>query len=563
MSWSRNAVLLLAVGFLTLFLGGWYGAGPLEATGLLLLCAIFGEWIFFRFQIDRAPRVLRLRRDFEGLPRGMAWQGQEFRVRLALADEGAWAFPHLVAREIVPPQVAASAAEGEWHLCVDAGSSAEWSYSATAERIGHASFPGLSLTCISPSGFFSAAVFLESPSVLRIYPRGAARRKLPGFAKTANRYRQLGVHRHRRPGTGLELLELRDYVPGDPPQRIAWKASARRESLVARDFESEVPVRTTVFLDASAAMRVGENRRTLLDDAVPATAEFARLALANGDHVGLTMVSEETESILLPGRGRTRLLRLLDLLTSRSNLSPGHMVGDLSGVFEAVDRYARVRHPRLWDRSVNRDPIPFLSLRPFSRLRRRRKQLSAVICAALGEGPATLARATESDDAFGRLLVRYAEAESLWLGRESLEEMPSICEASAPKLAVLERALRFTLRRAKDNEFYVVYSNLAFLEDRLDSLVSTLRLAQARHHRVLVLQPPVPGGLAGTSVAVPSPFSLSPADWVRYRAAESIEAVRRRFLQAGIPLECLPGGDAVPFLLMQVDRLRYSHAVPA
>ena len=48
---------------------------------------------------------------------------------------------------------------------------------------------------------------------------------------------------------GSELLDLREYRPGDPPKTIAWKASARRDMLITKEFENDVPVRCTLFLD--------------------------------------------------------------------------------------------------------------------------------------------------------------------------------------------------------------------------------------------------------------------------------------------------------------------------
>ena len=65
-----------------------------------------------------------------------------------------------------------------------------------------------------------------------------------------------GIHRFRQPGSGSELLDLRDYLPGDPPKTIAWKVSARRDRLITKEFESEVPVRCTLFVDTSSSVRV-------------------------------------------------------------------------------------------------------------------------------------------------------------------------------------------------------------------------------------------------------------------------------------------------------------------
>ena len=63
-----------------------------------------------------------------------------------------------------------------------------------------------------------------------------------GKTATAKRHNLLpppGVHRHRRPGSGGELLDLRDYLPGDPPKTIAWKVSARRDKLITREYERD------------------------------------------------------------------------------------------------------------------------------------------------------------------------------------------------------------------------------------------------------------------------------------------------------------------------------------
>src|SRR5205807_372769 len=80
-----------------------------------------------------------------------------------------------------------------------------------------------------------------------------------GKTATSKRHNLLpppGINRLLRPGTGSELMDLRDYLPGDPPRTIAWKVSARRDRLITKEFESEVPVRCTLFLDTSNSVRV-------------------------------------------------------------------------------------------------------------------------------------------------------------------------------------------------------------------------------------------------------------------------------------------------------------------
>src|SRR5205807_3871464 len=99
--------------------------------------------------------------------------------------------------------------------------------------------------------------FVRAPLVFRILP-GTLVGKVGGATKKrTNELPPPGIHRLRQPGSGSELLDLRDYIPGDPPRTIAWKVSARRDKLITKEFESEVPVRCTLFLDTSNSVRLG------------------------------------------------------------------------------------------------------------------------------------------------------------------------------------------------------------------------------------------------------------------------------------------------------------------
>ena len=86
------------------------------------------------------------------------------------------------------------------------------------------------------------------------------------MAVTKQRNQQLppGVHRLRSGGSGSELLDLRDYRTGDPPKTIAWKVSARRDRLITKVFENEVPIRCTLFVDVSSSVRVPTKQGTAL-----------------------------------------------------------------------------------------------------------------------------------------------------------------------------------------------------------------------------------------------------------------------------------------------------------
>src|SRR5205807_7342783 len=107
-----------------------------------------------------------------------------------------------------------------------------------------------------------------------------------GKTATSKRHNLLpppGINRLLRPGTGSELLDLRDYLPGDPPKTIAWKVSARRDRLITKDFESEVPVRCTLFLDTSNSVRLGPPGKNALARLVEIAATVAQAAAGTRD----------------------------------------------------------------------------------------------------------------------------------------------------------------------------------------------------------------------------------------------------------------------------------------
>ena len=80
-----------------------------------------------------------------------------------------------------------------------------------------------------PLGLFRAWSWLHPEQSVLVWPRAEAAGP-PPHAR-ADDARHLRLHR------GDELAALRDYRAGDPQRHIAWKASARQENLLVKDFE--------------------------------------------------------------------------------------------------------------------------------------------------------------------------------------------------------------------------------------------------------------------------------------------------------------------------------------
>ncbi len=141
-----------------------------------------------------------------------------------------------------------------------------------------------------------------------------------------------GVHGRRRVGQGDAFWQFRPYVPGDPPQRIDWKQSAKSDGVYVRQSEWEAAQSVWLWRDASASMNfrssatlAGKRERAdLLLIAV------AALLARGGEHFALLDAGE------LPGTGRPALLRLAAALAR-----PATATGSLPAT-AALPRYARV-----------------------------------------------------------------------------------------------------------------------------------------------------------------------------------------------------------------------------
>lgn len=123
-----------------------------------------------------------------------------------------------------------------------------------------------------------------------------------------------GQSSERRRGMGTEFESLKEYGPDDEFRRIDWKATARRQKLVARQFESERNQTVMLCLDVSRPMGARAGGGTLLDAAVEAALLLAHAVTRRGDRVGLAAFSDRVIHFLPPRSGRAQFRAVLDAI---------------------------------------------------------------------------------------------------------------------------------------------------------------------------------------------------------------------------------------------------------
>jgi len=206
-------------------------------------------------------------------------------------------------------------------------------------------------------GFFYHRTFLLDEIEYMILPPLADDEGKQRADKRFNTLPPPGIHRLRKPGSGGELLDLRDYRAGDPPKMIAWKASARRDRLITKEYESDVPVRCVLFLDASDGMRLGPPAHTPLAHMAGIASGVAQASAGNRDLVGMSTFDERESKGVSPARTKIHMIGILRRLAEAAALQPSTKGVPPEQLTARAYPLAQELYPNLMNKRTNSMPL--------------------------------------------------------------------------------------------------------------------------------------------------------------------------------------------------------------
>lgn len=184
---------------------------------------------------------------------------------------------------------------------VELHEAATWRYAIVPRRRGEHEAGPLVARVLGPWGLAWSQRQLLPAERVRVYPKVRWEGKVGHLLLLAHR-RSLGRHPQHLQGAGTEPYALREYLPGDPPNRIQWKASARHGRLVTREDTWERGARLLVLVDCARSMSAtgsatgtSDGQRSKLDHALAAALALVRVAAARGDRVTLAAFSDRME----------------------------------------------------------------------------------------------------------------------------------------------------------------------------------------------------------------------------------------------------------------------------
>ena len=165
--------------------------------------------------------------------------------------------------------------------------------------------------CYPAPGPVARSALLELPGETRVYPDFA---RLQGGQMMAvdNWLSQLGVRQHQRRGLGMEFHQLRDFRDGDTLRQIDWKATARKRTPIAREYQDERDQQIVFLLDCGRRMRSQDGELAHFDHALNACLLLSYVALRQGDAVGLATFAGAQQRFLAPVKGQAQLSALLN-----------------------------------------------------------------------------------------------------------------------------------------------------------------------------------------------------------------------------------------------------------
>lgn len=153
-----------------------------------------------------------------------------------------------------------------------------------------------------------------------------------------------GDYRSLFRGNGVDLVDLREYQPGDDVRYIDWNVSARMNTPYVREYVEDREITAWFLLDLSPSVDFGtvdteRDKRTVLVDFV---ATLARLLTRRGNRVGAIFYGGAVERTIPARGGRDQVLQMIDGLLRHPRLTNAPFT-DLTTLLNAGQRTIKRR----------------------------------------------------------------------------------------------------------------------------------------------------------------------------------------------------------------------------
>ncbi|MFT5431878.1 MAG: hypothetical protein ACI9OJ_002576 [Myxococcota bacterium] len=194
-------------------------------------------------------------------------------------------------------------------IAVGPGESHEVQIGVTPTSRGRYELGAFTVRYPSPLGLWTRQLTIDATSVVQVYPDVQAVTAYELLAKQ-NRDRAM-LRRTPQRGGESEFDSLREYRRGDEYRSIDWRATARRQTLVSRQYRLEQDQNIFFLLDAGRLMTAETEQLSYFDHALNAALLLGHVAAGAGDRIGAATFSNEIKNFTAPTAGSTAVGRLV------------------------------------------------------------------------------------------------------------------------------------------------------------------------------------------------------------------------------------------------------------
>ncbi|MEA2553732.1 MAG: hypothetical protein QOJ65_1908 [Fimbriimonadaceae bacterium] len=299
---TKRLWALLAVGIVIAAIGALAGAPLLGlAYDVILFIAAY-----VTLRLAPSGKDLRLKRSFDPVLSVRVPN----KIALTLTNDGAEQVQARI-RDEAPER---STAEGnEFGMTLPPGDEKTVAYTVTPKERGDDAFQGTFVRIACPLGLVEKEIRLETEEPVRVYPNVLALREFD-LLKQQGRLRELGIRRSRTRGLGTEFESLREYTEGDDFRKVDWKASARRNKLVVRQYEQERNQVVLVAVDIGRHMLAEVNGVRKLDHVLDSLLMLVNAAAVAGDQIGLLVYADTVRRYISPAKGRSQVGMIIEAI---------------------------------------------------------------------------------------------------------------------------------------------------------------------------------------------------------------------------------------------------------
>ncbi len=312
---SERGRTVLLIGIFILVSGFAFTNFVLVILGIFLIIGSVASSPFFHLTMP--VETLEVTREID---KRKIFQDDFLHVKLIVKNSGSHRIDSIDIFDVYPEIFRLVLGQNRIRTRIDPNQEIKFSYILQAPLRGKFTFGPTKFQIYDRLEFRFEEMSGENFEELLIYPNVEEVRIMESLAKKRRVGHMFGIHKTRQMSLGTDFTGIRKYEVGDEYRRIDWKASARTQKLMMRQYETERNIRMFIILDIGATMAAGRPENSKLEAAIRAALMLAKMAMERKDHVGLLSWSTKQHSFLKPGLGDAHYYRMLDLL---AEISPG------------------------------------------------------------------------------------------------------------------------------------------------------------------------------------------------------------------------------------------------